>query len=48
MKLFGHPLSPYFRVAQSAAEIEKVDYEFALVDMMKNELKSEWFTKVSI
>merc|ERR1712241_1448953 len=47
MKLYGHPLSPFSRVAELTGLINKQDFEFQHVKLFEKEQHQDWFLKIN-
>ena len=47
LTLYGHPLSPFARIARAVAEAVETDYEYREIDLQKGEHKEEWYKKIN-
>ena len=47
LAFYGHPLSPFARMAHMTLELLGIDYDFRKIDLQKGEQKEEWYLKIN-
>ena len=47
LAFYGHPLSPFARMAQMTLELLEIEYDFRKIDLQKGEQKEEWYLKIN-
>ena len=46
LAFYGHPLSPFARMAHMTLELLEIEYDFRKIDLQKGEQKEEWYLKI--
>ena len=47
LAFYGHPLSPFARMAHMTLELLEIEYDFRKIDLQKGEQKEEWYLKIN-
>ena len=47
LTFYGHPLSPFARMAHMTLELLGIEYEFKKIDLAKGEQKEEWYLAIN-